>query len=172
MFEVDNVKNKENLLDFYIFLTWQRQKRSNSARLPQLSKLTASKTKQFSETSFKNGKLSAEPMASYQCVLRFVHSTWGGVDWPAWPAGVWPAGPVILHIIYILCYHNFSQTCSKKLQTSKNYTYMWWIVTKLYDIWWTYCIITEMWFLVQVTNLKKVNILDHDCILHIMLLAI
>ena len=28
-----------------------------------------------------------------------------------------------------------------------------------------------MWFLVQVTNLKKVNILDHYCILHIMLLA-
>ena len=75
MFEVDNVKNKEILLGFYNFPTWQRQKRSNSARLPQLSKLTASKTKQFSETSFKNGKLSAEPMASYQCVLRFVHST-------------------------------------------------------------------------------------------------
>ena len=30
-----------------------------------------SKTKQFCETSFKNGKLSAELTASYQCVLRF-----------------------------------------------------------------------------------------------------
>ena len=45
-----------------------------SARLPQFSKLTASKTKQFSETSFKNGRLSAELTASCQCSLRFFHS--------------------------------------------------------------------------------------------------
>ena len=51
------------------------QKRSNSARLPQFLHLTTSKTKQFSETSFKNGKLSAELTASYQCVLRFFDST-------------------------------------------------------------------------------------------------
>ena len=31
--------------------------------------------KQFCETSFKNGKLSAELTASYQCVLRFFHFT-------------------------------------------------------------------------------------------------
>ena len=37
--------------------------------------LTTSKTKQFYETSFKNGKLSAALTASYQCVLRFFHST-------------------------------------------------------------------------------------------------
>jgi len=55
--------------------TWQRQKRSYSARLPQFFKLTTSKTKQFCETSFKNGKLSAELTASHQCVLRFFHST-------------------------------------------------------------------------------------------------
>ena len=58
MLELDNVKNE------------------NSARLPDFSKLTTSKTKQFCETSFKNGKLSAELTASYQCVLRFFHSTY------------------------------------------------------------------------------------------------
>ena len=63
------------LRDFLNFCTWQHQKRKNSARLPQFSKLTTSKTKQFCETSFKNGKLSAELTASYQCVLRFFHST-------------------------------------------------------------------------------------------------
>ena len=43
---------------------------------PKLSflKLTTSKTKQFCETSFKNGKLSAELTASYHCVLRFFQS--------------------------------------------------------------------------------------------------
>ena len=51
------------------------QNRSNSARLPQCLNLTTSKTKQFCETSFKNGKLSAALGASCQCVLRFFHST-------------------------------------------------------------------------------------------------
>ena len=37
--------------------------------------LTTSKTKQFCETSFKNGRLSAELTASNQCVLRFSQST-------------------------------------------------------------------------------------------------
>ena len=46
--------------DILNFWTWQRQKRDKSARLPHFSKLTTSKTKQFCETSFKNGKLSAE----------------------------------------------------------------------------------------------------------------
>ena len=55
--------------------SWQHQKRSNSARRPQFSKLTTSKMKQFCEASFKNGKLSAELTASYQCVLLFFHST-------------------------------------------------------------------------------------------------
>ena len=74
MFEVDNVKNASILRGFLNVWTWRRQKRSNSARLPHFSKLTTSKTKQFCETSFKNGKLSAKLTASYQCVLRFVHS--------------------------------------------------------------------------------------------------
>ena len=75
IFELDNVKNEATLRDFLIFQSWQHQKRSNSTRLPHFSKLTTSKTKQFCETSFKNGKLSAELTASYQCVLRFFHST-------------------------------------------------------------------------------------------------
>ena len=75
VFELDNIKNAAILRDFLNFWTWQRQKRSNSARLPGLLKLTTSKTKQFCETSFKNGKLSAELTASCQCVLRFVRST-------------------------------------------------------------------------------------------------
>ena len=58
-------------LSIYLFVYLQAWKRSYSARLPHLSKLTTSKTKQFCETSFKNGKWSAELTASCQCVLRF-----------------------------------------------------------------------------------------------------
>ena len=39
------------------------------------SQALSGKTKQFCETSFKNGKLSAALTASYQCVLRFFYST-------------------------------------------------------------------------------------------------
>ena len=60
MFELDNIKNAAILRDFLNFWTWRRQKRSYSVRPPQVFKLTTSKTKQFCETSFKNGKLSAE----------------------------------------------------------------------------------------------------------------
>ena len=56
IFALDNIKNEAILRDF-LFL-----------------KLTTWKTKQFCEASFKNGKLSAELTASYQCVLRFVQS--------------------------------------------------------------------------------------------------
>ena len=66
-------------------------KRSKSARLPHFLNLTTSKPKQFCETSsifevgnikneailrdfFKNGKLTAELTASYQCVSRFSYS--------------------------------------------------------------------------------------------------
>ena len=73
--EVDNIKNEAVLRDFFIFWTGQHPKRNNSARLPHFSKLTTSKTKEFCETSFKNEKASAELTASYQCVLRFFHST-------------------------------------------------------------------------------------------------
>ena len=74
IFELDNIKNAAILRDFLNVWTWQRRKRSNSARLSHFSKLTTSKTKQFCETCFKNGKLSAELTASYHCVLRFFHS--------------------------------------------------------------------------------------------------
>ena len=49
-------------------------KRSYSVRPPHLFKLTTSKRQHFCETSLKNGKLSAELMASYQCVLPFFYS--------------------------------------------------------------------------------------------------
>ena len=89
------LENGAILRDFLSFWTWQHQKRSkfcktssifqldnvnneaihsNSARLPHFSKLTTSKTKQFCETSCKDGKLRAELTASYQCVLRFFQS--------------------------------------------------------------------------------------------------
>ena len=65
-----HVNNKTMLLDF----CWQHQKRSNSARLSHFLQLKTSKTKQFCETSFKNGKLTVQLTASYQCVLRFFHA--------------------------------------------------------------------------------------------------
>ena len=78
------VENEAILRDFHPVRNWQHQKtnqfcktssifaldnakkRSNFAKLPQFSKSTASKTKQFWETSFENGKLSAKLSASYQ----------------------------------------------------------------------------------------------------------
>ena len=44
------LENEAILRDVLRFWTWQHQKRSNSARLPQCLKLTTSKTKQFCET--------------------------------------------------------------------------------------------------------------------------
>ena len=75
MFELNNLKNEAILRDLFILQSWQHRKRSNSARLPPFLHLTTSKSKQFCETSFKNGKLSAALTAAYQCVLRFFHST-------------------------------------------------------------------------------------------------
>ena len=45
------LENEAILQDVLKFWTWQHQKRSNSARLPQCLNLTTSKTKQFCETS-------------------------------------------------------------------------------------------------------------------------
>ena len=92
MFELDNIKNEATLRDFLIFRSRQHQKRSNSAkllqflnwttsktnnsaRLLQVANLTTSKTDELCEASFKNGNLSVELTASYQCVLRFFQST-------------------------------------------------------------------------------------------------
>ena len=60
-------------ISIYLSIHLQIWKRSYSARLPQCSILITSKTKLFCETSFKNGKLSAELRASCQWVLRFFH---------------------------------------------------------------------------------------------------
>ena len=46
-FELDNIKNGAILRDFLNVWTWQRQKRSNSARCLHFSKLTTSKPEQF-----------------------------------------------------------------------------------------------------------------------------
>ena len=73
IFELDNIKSETILRDFLNFRSWH-QKWNNSARLPQFFKLTTSKMKQFCEASFKNGNLRAELTASYQCVVRFLHS--------------------------------------------------------------------------------------------------
>ena len=51
VFELDSIKNAAIQQDFLNFWTWQLQNRNNSARPPQFSKLTTSKTKQFCETS-------------------------------------------------------------------------------------------------------------------------
>ena len=48
-------ENAAILRHFLNFWTWQRQKRNNSARLPQFLNLTTSKTKQFCETSSISG---------------------------------------------------------------------------------------------------------------------
>ena len=45
------LENQAILRDVFIVQSWQHQKRSNSARLPQCLNLTTSKTKQFCETS-------------------------------------------------------------------------------------------------------------------------
>ena len=68
------LENATSLRDLLNISTWQRQKRNNSVRLLHFSKLTTSKTKQFCEKSFKNGKLRAALTASYQCLLRFFQS--------------------------------------------------------------------------------------------------
>ena len=61
-------------LSIHLSFCWQHQKRSNSAGLSHFLQLKISKTKQFCETSFKNGKLTVQLTASYQCVLRFFHA--------------------------------------------------------------------------------------------------
>ena len=66
------LENEAILRDFLIFWTWQHQKRSNSARLPQFLNLTTSKTKQFCETSsfFKVDNIKNE------AILRDVLQKW------------------------------------------------------------------------------------------------
>ena len=70
VFKLDNIKNAAIQRDFFPFCTWQHQKRSKSARLPHFLSCP-SKTKQFCETSFKNGKQSAELTASINAFCDF-----------------------------------------------------------------------------------------------------
>ena len=50
-------------------------KHEASLRPPQCLNLKTLKLKEFCETFFNNGKLGAELTSSYQCVLRFFHSS-------------------------------------------------------------------------------------------------
>ena len=78
VFELDNIKNAAVQRDLLNLLHLTTSKTQQFCETSSLFKLTTSKTKQFGETSFENGKLSAALAAltaSYQCVLRFFHST-------------------------------------------------------------------------------------------------
>ena len=72
IFRVDNIKNEAILRDFLNVWTWQRQKRRNSSRLLHVSKLTASKTKQFSETS----SMFERDNVKNEAILRDVLQKW------------------------------------------------------------------------------------------------
>ena len=65
-----HVDNKTMLLDF----CWQHQKTKQFCENFSLFAVENIKAKQFCETSFKNGKLTVQLTASYQCVLRFFHA--------------------------------------------------------------------------------------------------
>ena len=64
--ELDNIRSAAILRDLLSFWTWKRQKLRDFLMI----KLTTSKTKQFCETFFKYGKLSAELTTSY-CTNNF-----------------------------------------------------------------------------------------------------
>ena len=70
-FKLDNIKNAAIQRDFLNFWTWQRQKRSKSARLPLFFRLTTSKTKQFCETPSKmeSWVQSWRPRANAFCIF-------------------------------------------------------------------------------------------------------
>jgi len=57
--ELDNIKNGAILRESSIFAV-DNVKTNYFARRPQIFKLTTSQTKQFCDTSFKNGKLNAQ----------------------------------------------------------------------------------------------------------------
>ena len=68
------LENQTILPNFFMFQSWQHQKRSNSARLPHVSKLTTSKTQQFCETSsfFEVDNITSE------AILRDFFIFWTG----------------------------------------------------------------------------------------------
>ena len=78
IFELNNLKNEAILRDLFIFQSWQHTKRSNSARLPQFLHLNAFdniKIKAILRDFLQKWNVECSPTASYQCVLRFFHST-------------------------------------------------------------------------------------------------
>ena len=96
-------------------LKWTTSERRNSVRLPPLLNLTTSKTKQFWETSCKNGKLSAEQTFWYQLVLRFFHSTC--LKYCACHEKVMPARSYeVLHMSHKIISANLKIWCSQMPQ--------------------------------------------------------
>ena len=71
--ELDNIKNAAILRNFLNVWTWQRQKRSNSAGLPQYFNLTTSKTKQVCETS---SFFEIDNIKKYERLLRDFLQKW------------------------------------------------------------------------------------------------
>ena len=127
IFELGKIKSALILWDFLNFWARQRQKRSYSARIPLFFKLTTSKTKQFCETSFNNGKLNVELTASYQCFfLRFFQSmplsycAWHEEVGPGHTKYCTPSRKIILANLKISCskMQPFSGNLRPDLQTS------------------------------------------------------
>ena len=72
------LENEAILRDFLSFWTWQHQKRNNLARLPQFLHLTASKTKQFRETSsfFKVDNIKNEAILRFPSEMESWVQSW------------------------------------------------------------------------------------------------
>ena len=69
-----NIKNAAIQRDFLSFWTWQGQKRSNSARLPQFSKLTISKAKQFLRDFLQKYKVECRAQGLVPMRFAIFHS--------------------------------------------------------------------------------------------------
>ena len=110
------LENAAILRHFRNFWTWQHPKRNKSARLPQFLNLTTSKTKQFCETSFKNGKLSAELTASYHCENFPLHLS----KVPRLPRKIDARSYELLHLSRKITLANLQIWCSKMQPLSGN----------------------------------------------------
>ena len=120
------LENEAVLRDFLNFWTWQHQKRNNSARRPQFSKLTTSKTKQFCEMSsiFEVDNIKNERIL-WDCLQKWK------VECRA--DGLVPIRVAIfpLHLSkildyttvhYITLHHNYDSTKTLQLQLQLHYT--------------------------------------------------
>ena len=78
MFELDNVKNEGILRDFFIFQSWQHQKRSNSARLPQFAHFEVKMLKApHAPTTLWRSDVVSRGRHKGLCTLSKVSKTWG-----------------------------------------------------------------------------------------------